>query len=187
MKTYLFRSNRLGFRNWLAQDITQLIQLNSCPKVMRYFPTTLTTQASTDFMQRLQQHYQEHGYTYFAVDTIPQQQFIGFIGLANQYFEASFTPAIDIGWRLFADNWGKGYATEGAWACLVYAFEQLQLQSIIATCPTINKASERVMQKIGMQKKGHFKHPTLAQHSALKDCVWYQIDSAAYAAIKTKY
>lgn len=187
MKTYLFSSYRLGFRNWLAQDLPKLIQLNRCPKVMQYFPATLTAQSSTAFMQRLQQHYKEHGYTYFAVDTLNNQQFIGFIGLANQSFEASFTPAIDIGWRLLAENWGQGYATEGARACLTYAFEQLQLQSIIATCPTINNASERVMQKIGMQKQGHFVHPKLAQDSVLKDCVWYQIDVAAYEAKKTKY
>ena len=52
---------------------------------------------------------------------------------------------------------GKGYATEAANALLWYGFETLQAHRIIATCQPENPASYRVMEKIGMNREGHFR------------------------------
>ena len=56
--------------------------------------------------------------------------FIGYIGLHHTNFETDFCPCIEIGWRLCENSWGRGYATEGARACLEYAYRQLQLSEI---------------------------------------------------------
>ena len=88
------------------------------------------------------------GFCYFAVDTLNNRDFIGFIGISEQTFQSDFTPCIDIGWRLSQDQWGKGYATEGAKRCLDYAFNDLKLKNIKAICPSINDKSERVMSKL---------------------------------------
>ena len=86
-------------------------------------------------------------------------------------------PAVDIGWRLNSQSWGKGYATEGAQACLNYGFNQLHLKSIISIAPKINIPSENIMKRIGMKKVQEFKHPLLKQFPLIEDCVLYKHDN----------
>lgn len=57
--------------------------------------------------------------------------FIGFTGLAVPGFEAAFTPAVEIGWRLQRPAWGQGYATEAAHAALGVAFDQIGLPEVV--------------------------------------------------------
>ena len=97
------------------------------------------------------------------------------IGLAAQTYETVFTPAIDMGWRLKKSAWGKRYATEGAKRCLEYAFNTLNLDKIIAVCTAQNTPSEKVMQKIGMLKKGSFDHPKLMHLPEYKKHLCYEI------------
>ena len=97
------------------------------------------------------------------------------IGLAYQKYETDFTPAIDIGWRLKRDAWGKGYATEGAKKCLEYGFDKLDIERIISVCTVANTKSMNVMNKIGMTKMGEFKHPELLSHPTYEKHFWYEI------------
>ena len=71
--------------------------------------------------------------------------------------------------------WGKGYASEGAKRCLEFAFGELGLEKIVSTCTIRNKKSENVMKKLGMIKKGEFKHPKLDKCPDYQKCVWYEI------------
>ena len=180
MKNYLFTSGRLGFRNWTVTDLASFIGLNADSRVMEYFPSTLEPSESKALMTRLQNQFSEKGYTYFAVEVKEFGKWIGFIGLSYQVYAAPFTPAVDIGWRLLPEAWGKGYASEGARRCLDYAFDTLSLDQVVSVCPRSNKNSERVMQRIGMQRKDAFKHPKLAGYPNLEHCVWYEITRAGW-------
>ena len=151
--------------------------MNADREVMEHFPKPLTENESADFLLRLKTHFKKHGYCYFATEILETGEFIGFIGLAHQEYESDFTPAVDIGWRLKRSSWGKGYATEGAKCCLDWAFNRLLVESLISTCTRTNTRSEKVMKKIGMVKKGNFKHPKLSQYPELEECICYGIDS----------
>jgi RimJ/RimL family protein N-acetyltransferase len=178
--TYIFTSARLGFRNWSLNDLPEFAEMNADSEVMQYFPKKLTTAESAEFIERLQKHFDTHGYNYFAVELLESGELIGFIGLAYQEYEADFTPATDIGWRLKHSAWGKGYATEGALRCLKFAFTELKLPKVVSICVVQNLPSEAVMKKIGMTKKGHFTHPKLFGYPGFEDCVWYQITKEEY-------
>lgn len=173
---YLFRSERLGFRNWNSNDLSVFSKINADPEVMEHFPKLLTHRETEAFIERLQEHFQKHGYTYYATDVLETGELIGFIGLAYQDYKTSFNPATDIGWRLKKSVWGNGYATEGAKRCLKFAFEELGLSRIIATCTLDNFKSEHVMKKIGMYKQGVFKHPKLSDYAEFEKCIWYEIN-----------
>ena len=67
-----------------------------------------------NFIKRMQNQYAKKGFCYFAVELLGTKEFIGFVGFSEQFFESSFTPTIDIGWRLHPKFWYKGFATEGA-------------------------------------------------------------------------
>ncbi|SDL70451.1 Protein N-acetyltransferase, RimJ/RimL family [Salinimicrobium catena] len=173
---YLFTSQRLGFRSWTHDDLDQFAAMNADEEVMKHFPKPLSREESAEFLDRLFKHYAKHGYCYFAAEVLESREFIGFIGLAFQSYAAPFTPATDIGWRLKRSAWGKGYATEGAKRCLQFAFEDLQLEKVISTCPKQNHRSELVMQKIGMKKASEFDHPKLQDSPELQKCVVYEIE-----------
>jgi len=94
-------------------------------------------------------HDDEHGFSLYAVERKDTHQFIGFIGLFYAGFEAHFTPAIEIGWRLSSEHWGQGFAPEGAKAVLDYAFRVLNIPEIVSFTAASNQKSIRVMEKIG--------------------------------------
>lgn len=170
---YVFQSARLGFRNWRESDIDEMARISGDEKVMEFFPGVATKEQTTSFVQRMQILYAEKGFCYFAVDKLDTGEFIGFIGMMEQTYEASFTPCVDIGWRLKSSEWNKGYATEGARRCLEYAFRTLRLEKIYATAPAVNTKSQRIMTKIGMEKCGEFIHPRLKDDERLRNCVLY--------------
>ncbi len=172
---YIFKSERLGFRNWIDSDFDKMHAVSSDPKVMEYFSSTRTEEQTRQFIEKMHQRYTNKGYCYFPVELLDSGDFIGFIGLSEQHFKSDFTPMIDIGWRLGQKHWNKGYATEGAKRCLQYAFETLELPGVNATAAEINLPSIRVMEKIGMEKVKTFIHPSLANNERLKQCVLYQI------------
>jgi len=175
MSNYIFKSERLGFRNWIDSDKSKMAAISSNPKVMEFFPSIQDYKHTEGFIKRMQLHFKEKGYCYFAVEKLENKGFIGFIGLLTVTFESDFTPCIDIGWRLAPEAWGYGYATEGAKSCIEYGLNALGLNSIMAICPIINVKSERVMQKIGMQKVKEFDHPLLEDCEHLRKCALYQI------------
>ena len=172
---YLFISKRLGFSPWQAADVqTMYEQVNSDPEVMRYFPAVQTRAQTQNLYERMEAQYRKSGYCYFVCEGLESGEFIGMIGMMDICFEAPFTPATDIGWRLAKKAWGMGYATEGASRVLQWAEENTKLDKIVADCPVVNKPSERVMQKIGMRKGGEFTNPLLPDSPHLQQCVWYE-------------
>lgn len=161
MKPYYFKSSRLGFRDWGDGDKTPFALLNADPVVMEYFPASLTSSETDHFIERINDHFYEYGYGLYAVDSLVDNSFIGFIGLSHPRFESPFTPCVEIGWRLAKEYWNKGYATEGAMACLDYGFNALNIDEILSFTAVQNLRSENVMKKIGMEKIGEFDHPAL--------------------------
>jgi len=185
-KEYIFTSERLGFRNWTESDLTEFAKINADLKVMEHFPKPLTETETAEFIQRLKKHYEKNGFNYFATEILESKEFIGFIGLAFQDYKTDFTPAVDIGWRLKRSAWGKGFATEGAKKCLDFAFNNLNLNKIIATCTKKNSKSENVMKKIGMKKIGEFNHPKLKEYPEYETCICYEINKKDWRQISNK-
>ena len=173
---YIFTSARLGMRPWQDADLTPFAAMNAHPEVMRHFPNLLTSEQSQQLIQRIMKGYEQYGYCFYATDLLETGEFIGFIGFMYQTFESHFTPCVEIGWRLDHRFWNKGLATEGAKACLDYGFNQLGFTSVYSFTATCNNASERIMQKIGMQKIGEFEHPRLEKGHHLRPHVLYKTE-----------
>jgi len=181
--TYLFQSKRLGFRNWIEDDLDAFALMNADEEVMEHFPKSLSRAETADFIDRLKGQFEENGYTYFATEVLETREFIGFIGLAYQDYVSDYTPAVDIGWRLKRNAWGRGYATEGAKQCLEFAFNNLNLERIISVCTERNVLSESVMKKIGMKRQGTFNHPKLKGYPEYEKCVCYTIEKEEWQQV----
>jgi RimJ/RimL family protein N-acetyltransferase len=133
---------RLLLRRWRTEDCAPFAALNADPLVMEHFPALLTREESDRMVERIEDHFQEHGFGLWAVELPGIAPFIGFVGLAIPRFEASFTPCVEIGWRLVATYWGHGYATEAAKAAAAFGFEHLRLSEILSFTAVANRRSQ---------------------------------------------
>lgn len=175
-KNYIFTSDRLGFRNWETTDIDKMYEINSDKKVMEFFPSILTKEQTTEFVERMKTQFKDKGFCYFAVEKLEGNEFIGFIGLSEQTYKADFTPCVDIGWRIKSSEWNKGFASEGAKKCLDYALNELKLEDVYSIAPKVNTKSEHIMTKIGLKKQYEFEHSLLTNNNRLKTCVLYKTE-----------
>ena len=171
------RTERLLLRRWRAADREPFAALNADPRVMEHFPALLSREQSDERVERIEAHFQQHGYCQWAVEIPGVTPFAGFIGLSVPQFEAHFTPCVEIGWRLAANCWGRGYATEGARAALLFGFEELALAEIVSFTVPANVRSRRVMEKLGMthDPADDFDHPLLPAGHPLRRHVLYRL------------
>jgi ribosomal-protein-alanine N-acetyltransferase len=139
-------------------------------------PARLSREESDAMAGRIQAHFEKHGFGLWAVERRDTEEFIGFTGLAIPAFEAHFTPCVEIGWRLAAAHWGRGFATEAAQAVMRYGFEELGLTEIVSLTVPLNVRSRRVMEKLGMTRDpaDDFDHPRIEERSWLRRHVLYR-------------
>ncbi len=115
------------------------------------------------------------GFGKWAVEIPGVTSFAGFTGLSVPAFEASFTPCVEVAWRLAREHWGRGYATEAARAAIEFGFKQAGLDEIVAFTVPANTRSVRVMEKLGMKFSGEFDHPAIADGHPLRRHVLYRV------------
>lgn len=158
-------SERLLLRQWLPEDLEPFAAFSADPEAMRYFPATHTREQSDALAREFARAIDERGWGFWAVEVRDGPSFIGFVGLTEPSFDAHFTPAVEVGWRLGREHWGRGYATEAARAAVQYGFGELNLNEIVAITVPANIRSRRVMDRLGMtyDPAGDFDHPRLAE------------------------
>jgi RimJ/RimL family protein N-acetyltransferase len=171
------RTERLLLRRWLPSDTEPFARLNADPRVMQHFPAVLSREESDALVQRAEEHFERDGFGPWAVEIPEIAPFIGFVGLSVPRFQAHFTPCVEIGWRLAAEFWNRGYATEAARAALSFGFERLGLAEIVSFTVPANLPSRRVMEKIGMTRDyaGDFDHPSIPEGHPIRRHVLYRI------------
>ena len=177
MPETVLRTERLVLRPWRDDDLDAFAALNADPRVMEHFVAPLDRAASDEVASRVRAHFAEHGYGMWAVEVPGVTSFAGMTGLFHVPFTAPFTPAVEIGWRLAAAHWDRGYATEAARAALRFGFETLGLAEIFAYTAGANTRSRRVMDKLGMHHdaSSDFDHPRLPEGSPLRRQVLYRV------------
>lgn len=167
---------RLRLRQWHAADIAPFAAINHDAAVMRWIGAPMTHDQTQAWVGRMQQTWQEHGLGLFVAELRATPGCIGYIGLSIPRFTAHFTPCVEIGWRLASQHWGQGLATEGARAVLAWARDDVHLPAVVSFTTRGNVASQRVMQKIGMQHNpaDDFDHPMLPADHPLRPHVLYR-------------
>jgi RimJ/RimL family protein N-acetyltransferase len=171
------RTDRLLLRRWRPSDLAPFAALNADPRVVEFLPGPLPREQSDDMATQIDANFDRDGFGLWAVEVRNVVPFIGFVGLAVPRFEAHFTPCVEIGWRISAEHWGRGYATEGARAALAFGFDIVGLREVVSFTVPENVRSRRVMEKIGMKRKPaeDFDHPSLPERHALRRHVLYRI------------
>jgi RimJ/RimL family protein N-acetyltransferase len=177
------QTERLVLRHWHNSDRQPFARLNADAQVMEFMPSTLSEQQSNTLVDRIEAHFQEHGFGLYAAEIRSGKRFIGYIGLSVPTFHAAFTPCVEIGWRLAREYWGQGLATEGAREIVRYAFKELNLLELVSFTVPGNTRSLRVMEKIGMihNPNDDFDHPRLPDGHTLKRHVLYRLGLSTWS------
>jgi RimJ/RimL family protein N-acetyltransferase len=169
-------TDRLILRQWHQTDREPFAKLNTDAKVMEFYPRILSRDESDAFVDQLQILFEKQGWDLWAVETKNTQQFIGYVGLHVPTADLPFNPCVEVGWRLAYEYWGQGYAPEAALVALKFGFESLNLAEIVSFTTLSNLRSQRVMEKIGMQRSPvTFKHPNVPIDSELREHCLYQL------------
>lgn len=156
---------RLKLRRFTPADEALLYRLNSDATVMRYLGGPMTAEANRSTLEnRILRYYGEHpGLGVWATLTRDEGRCIGFHLLNHVMGETT----IQVGYRLFEADWGRGYATEMTVALLRYGFADLGLETIAANADLGNLDSQKVLLKSGLHRKGEVRlmHPAYAAYA----------------------
>lgn len=170
---------RLCLREWDMKDVDAFGSFMNDPEVMKYLYFPQFTHAGSEALVRssLEAKAAEPRLNYIlGVQEKTDPALIGWCGVIIR--DAQEREA-ELGFTLARHVWGKGYATEAAWAALNFAFGELSLHRVFATAHPENLASRRILEKIGMTYEG-----TLRQHKWARTR-WR--DSALYAILETEW
>lgn len=144
---FKLETERLILRESVVEDAQALFDVNSDPEVMKYIGDVAFP--SVDVMREMivnYPDYRKYGYGRWTTIEKASGAITGFCGL--KYLED--INEVDIGYRWKKKFWNKGYATEASLTCLEFGFKQLKLEQIVAQVLPDNRASIRVLEKIGM-------------------------------------
>lgn len=151
-------SSRLRFSLISQDDKALLFELDQDPEVMKYINGGKTT-TWEDIEQRLIPRLNayrnpEKGWGIWAVHTLDEDKFLGWVLVRPLYFFDDSTPTelnnLELGWRFKRETWGKGYGTEAAQAVADIVSQRPEINKISAIAEKANIGSTRIMEKLGM-------------------------------------
>lgn len=148
----IIETERLLLRTFTLEDAPLVYELNLDPEVTRFTfdPLRDVDHAREVLGKTILPQYALYNHGRWAVHLKLSKEFIGWCGLKTRP-ERNET---DLGFRFIKAAWGKGYATEAAYACIKYGFEKLQIPRIVGRAMPGNKASVNVLEKCGMKYIG---------------------------------
>lgn len=178
MDTLRLETDRLVLRGLRLDDaavIRELAGQRDIAITTLNIPHPYPDGAAAEFIKQTQKAMlADTGYT-FAITRKPEEHLIGCIGLRLRPDH----DCAELGYWMGKPYWSKGYTTEAARRVLQFAFEALGLNRVHASYFIHNRASARVMQKIGMTYEG-----TLRQHYKR----WGEfIDVGVYGILRADY
>lgn len=145
----LFQTERLLVRQLTEKDIDAMYAIYSDADAMRWVGDgePITRDGCLKWIEVTRRNYATRGYGMSALTLRTTGSVVGFCGLVHPGCQ----PEVEIKYALLRDYWGQGFASEAAKGMLAYGAKILGMQEVIATTAPDNVASQRVLQKAGMQ------------------------------------
>jgi RimJ/RimL family protein N-acetyltransferase len=177
-----WETDRLILRRFRHDDFDALYELHSDPEAMRFLGGAWTPEKTRETLERIIANYARTDLDWHAVERRSDGAVMGvcWLGRLGVRWEVNLGPGlVELGYRYAKRFWGQGYATEAGAAMLRRGFEELKLPRIVAIVDVLNVASERVIQKLGMQYRKTFeqegmtiKFYTIDQKASRLDDIW---------------
>ena len=147
-------TQRLRLRELVSEDLEYLHAILSDPQTMKFYPAPYSSEGVQEWLTRNLGRYEDWGHALWAVELHETGEFVGQCGITYQSINDQLLP--EIGYQFNRSQWGNGYATEAARACLVYGFEELGFGEIFIHTYVKNTPSQKVAERLGMKKLNVF-------------------------------
>jgi RimJ/RimL family protein N-acetyltransferase len=176
-------TERLILRPWAPRDLDPFHAMCSDPRVMATLGPLMTRDETAALIQRCEDRQGATGHCFWAVERRADGALIGWCGAIVGNPELPIAGEIEIGWRIAADEWGKGYAREAAEATLDWVWANLDVDSVAAITSVGNTRSWGLMERLGMVRapEDDFDHPNVPEGSVLRPHITYRIMRPAAA------
>ena len=171
----------LLLRPYSPADIADLVRLAGAREVAATtlrIPHPYGEQQGAEFVAACQSEADAMQSVRFAITLRDSGEFCGGVGLR---LELNYHRA-ELGYWLGVPYWGRGYATAAAQAMVRYGFETLGLRRIYASHFPQNRASGRVLEKIGMRYEGRLRDH-ICKWGEFHDLEMYGMLSSDHAGI----
>ena len=169
----ILETDRLILRELKTSDIEAFFAMDCNPIVHQYLwnKPVQKIEETIEIIEFVRKQYADNGIGRFAIISNETNEFIGWAGLKyNTELVNNKINFYDIGYRLDEKFWGKGYASEASFAWQKYAFETMNIKTLDAAAHTKNIASNRILQKIGMQMTEQYLEDGISWN-------WYAMDN----------
>jgi len=185
MAEVVVETERLGLRHWEPADLELWRTHLNTPSVRAYLGGIDSDDALAEKFEKLIGTWAREGFSFLAVDLKPCGTFLGTCGIGR--IESDCAPdelrgAVQIGWQLREDHWGRGYATEAARAMLAFGFETVGLDAIYSQTSARNRASWGLMEKLGMRRRADLDYEDPKYPPEDNPTMVYALDRAAWQA-----
>ncbi|MBB3563370.1 RimJ/RimL family protein N-acetyltransferase [Rhizobium sp. BK512] len=148
----ILRSDRLVLREIIVADLPALERIFADPLCMRYYPSVKDAAATRDFFDRLAfGSYEKNGFGLWAMIDRESGELLGDCGITLQDTSRGLEP--ELGYHLWPDYWGKGYATEAALACRDHAFSTMGLSRLVSIVSLENLPSQKVAGRVHQRRE----------------------------------
>jgi RimJ/RimL family protein N-acetyltransferase len=186
------RTDRTLLRPWRSEDLVPFASLNADSRVTEFLPGPIGREESDRLAVSIAHHFATRGFGLWALELPGRAAFAGFVGLIIEDTtpaqqgrrKPTYANCAEIAWRIAAEHWGHGYASEAATAALAHGFQRLHLDRIIACTVPANQQSRRVMEKLGMVRDpaADFDHYRMPAGHRLQAHVLYRLERDAWSA-----
>lgn len=169
----ILETDRLILRELQLSDAEAFFAMDSNPKVHQYLwnKPVQKTEEIIEIIDFVRKQYIDNGIGRFAMISKETNEFMGWAGLKFNTEEVNKKVNFyDIGYRLDEKFWKKGYASEATLAWQKYAFETMNIKALEAAAHSENAASNRILQKIGMQMTETYLEDGVSWN-------WYQMEN----------
>jgi len=157
---FVMETERLRLRWFRHEDADAVFAIIGDDVAMQYYPKAFSRRDASDWVARNIRRYADYGHGLFAVTLTGSDEVIGDCGVIRQVVEG--VPQLEVGYHLRRDQWGHGYATEAARACIAWAFDTLRAEKVISLIRPENVPSRRVAERNGMKLERQVVHHGLA-------------------------
>ena len=173
----ILETERLILRRVDNNDVGEIFSMRSNAETMKYIPRPLVTnnEEALAHIALLDSGIEKKEAINWAITFKGENKLLGIIGFYRTKFE-DFRS--EIGYMLLSENHGKGIASEAVEIAMKYGFNEMNLHSIEAVIDPRNSASERVLQKNGFIKEGHFKENAFFNGEFLDSVIYSKIKKA---------
>ena len=169
-------TKRLIIREISEVDIDVMLELHSDPEVHKYLGNKLITSKEkiANAIDSIKKQYMQFNVGRWAMIDKKTKEFIGWTGLEFVTKETNnHINYYDLGYRLLKRFWGKGLATESAFASIDYLFNKLNKTEVYAMTDNKNKASDKILRKVGLNFTSTFNLEGVKYN-------WYRLNRSEY-------